>query len=171
MQQYLHPQILNLFYFLHGILSDCIIRTDHGTIGNHRKYHRLTQIEDQFRIMKSDLETRPIFVRTKEHIEAHLTICMIALIIIRIIQKRIIQSGLVEIDSEAYWNTGLNAHRIQEALNKWKVDLLPGDYYRFMDVDDPDLKLILEAFEIRIPAKLYQRGELKNIKTQLEIFK
>lgn len=135
------------------------------------KYHGLTQIEDQFRVMKSDLETRPLFVRTKEHIEAHLMICMISLIIMRIIQKRIVQSGLVEIDSDTYWSTGLNAHRIQEALNKWKIDLLPGDYYRFMDVDEPDLKLILDAFDIKIPAKLYRRGELKNIKSDLKIFK
>lgn len=135
------------------------------------KYHGLTQIEDQFRIMKSDLETRPLFVRTKEHIEAHLMICMLSLIIMRIIQKRIVQSGLIEIDSDSYWSTGLNAHRIQEALNKWKIDLLPGDYYRFMDVDNPDLKLILDAFEIKIPAKLYKRSELKSIKTNLTIFK
>lgn len=135
------------------------------------KYHGLTQIEDQFRVMKSDLETRPVFVRTREHIEAHLMICTISLIIMRIIQKRIIDSGLVETDSDAYWSTGLNAHRIQEALNKWKVDFLPGGYYRFMDADDPDLKLILDAFEIEIPAKLYRRGELKSIKSSLSIFK
>ena len=135
------------------------------------KYHGLTQIEDQFRVMKSDLETRPVFVRTKAHIEAHLLICMISLIMLRLIQKRILESGLVASESDAYWSTGLNAHRIQEALNKWKVDLLPGDLYRFMDVDDPDLKLILDSFDIKIPAKLYRRGELKSIKTNIKIFK
>lgn len=134
------------------------------------KYHGLTQIEDQFRVMKGDLDTRPLFVRTKAHIEAHLLICMIALIMLRIIQKRILQSGLVENDPDAYWNTGLNGHRIQEALNRWKVDKMPGDLYRFMDVDDPDLKLILDAFEIKIPAKLYRRAELKSIKTGTKIF-
>jgi hypothetical protein len=36
-----------------------------------------------------------------------------------------------------------------------------------MDVDDPDLKLILDAFDISIPAKLYRRSELKSIKTNL----
>lgn len=135
------------------------------------KYHGLTQIEDQFRVMKSDLETRPIYVRTKEHIEAHLLICMISLIMLRLIQKRILSSGLIKPDINAYWNSGLNAARIQNALNKWKVDLLPEEYYRFMDIDDPDLKLILDAFDIQIPAKLYRRGELKSIKTNLKIFK
>ena len=134
------------------------------------KYHGLTQIEDQFRVMKGDLETRPFFVRTPEHVEAHLLICMISLILLRIIQKRIISSGLIHVDESAYWSSGLNSERIQKALNNWKVDTLPGDLYRFMDVDDPDLKLILDAFDIKIPAKLYRRSELKSIKTGTKIF-
>ena len=134
------------------------------------KYHGLTQIEDQFRVMKSDLETRPLYVSTPEHVTAHLLICMIALILMRIIQKRIRDSGSAAIDPDAYWSSGLNAGRIQAALNKWKVDLLPGDLYRFMDADDPDLKLILDAFGIRLPPKLYRRAELKHIKTEIKVF-
>ena len=134
------------------------------------KYHGLTQIEDQFRVMKSDLETRPLYVSTPEHVTAHLLICMIALILMRIIQKRIRDSGSAAIDPDAYWSSGLNAGRIQAALNKWKVDLLPGDLYRFMDADDPDLKLILDAFGIRLSPKLYRWAELKHIKTEIKVF-
>ena len=39
--------------------------------------------------MKSTLDTRPIYVRTREHIMAHLTICTMALIITRLIQKQL----------------------------------------------------------------------------------
>ena len=134
------------------------------------KYHGLTQIEDQFRVMKGDLETRLFYVRTPEHVDAHMLTCMIALILIRIIQKRIIGSGLIQAVPDSYWNSSLNSERIQTALNKWRVDLLPGDLYRFMDVDDPDLKLILDAFGIKIPAKLYRKSELKSIKTETKIF-
>ena len=133
------------------------------------KYHGLTQIEDQFRVMKGCLETRPLYVRTREHIDAHLLICMIALIIIRIIQKRI-RDEENEVKKDLYWNVGMSSDRIQEALNKWKVDKLPGDLYRFMDVDDPDLAKILRAFDINIPPKLYQRQELKSIKSNTKIF-
>lgn len=48
--------------------------------------------------------------------------------------------------------------------------MLPGDLYRFMDVDDPDLKLILDAFDIQIPAKLYRRADLKSLKTSIQVF-
>ena len=133
------------------------------------KYHGLTQIEDQFRVMKGDLETRPLYVRTPEHIDAHLLTCMMALVILRIIQKRIRDANPKK-ETDAYWNVGMSGERIQTALNKWKVDKLPGDLYRFMDIDDPDLARILKAFHIEIPFKLYRRAELKTIKTGIEVF-
>ena len=133
------------------------------------KYHGLTQIEDQFRVMKGDLETRPVYVRTPEHIDAHLFICLIALIMMRIIQKRIRDMDPGK-EKDVYWNVGMSGERIQRALNKWKVDALPDDLYRFADVDDPDLALILKAFNIDILPKLYRKAELKSIKTGTKIF-
>ena len=138
------------------------------------KYHGLSQIENQFRIMKSDLQTRPIFVRNKEHIEAHLIVCMIALLILKIIQKKIVGSNLVKSKTKSNkklsWQMGLTGERIQRALHKWTIDKLPGDYYRFNNLDDSDLKLILDAFKIKIPVKLYRKLELKNLKTSIKIF-
>ena len=133
------------------------------------KYHGLTQIEDQFRVMKGDLETRPVYVRTPEHIDAHLLICLIALIMMRIIQKRIRDMDPGK-EKDVYWNVGMSGERIRRALNKWKVDALPDDLYRFADVDDPDLAIILKAFNIDIPPKLYRKAELKSIKTGTRIF-
>lgn len=135
-----------------------------------KKYNGLTQIEDQFRVMKGNLETRPLYVRTPEHVTAHLLVCMIALVALRIIQKRVCDSGAVQLNEETKWSYGVSVERIQNALRKWKIDLMPENLYRFMDVDDPDLKLILDAFGIDIPAKLYTKGELKNIKTGMNIF-
>lgn len=134
------------------------------------KYHGLTQIEEQFRTMKSTLETRPMYVRTPEHIEAHLLICFIALIILRIIQKKIIASKQIETKEDMYWTTGINANRIQDALNKWQVDLMPNELYRFMNIEDDDLKIILKSFDINIPKKLFSLAELKNIKTNIKVF-
>jgi hypothetical protein len=136
------------------------------------KYHELSQIENQFQIMKGDLSTRPLFVSSPEHIKAHLLLCMIALTVMRVIQNRIVKSGLVESAAEknVSWTMGLNGERVQRALNKWLVDLLPGDYYKFMNTDDPDLKLILDAFNIEIPAKFFRRADLRQIKTNIKDF-
>jgi transposase len=51
-------------------------------------YGGLWRIEQSFRVMKSDLYARPVFVSKNEHIRAHFLICFVALLIIRIIQHR-----------------------------------------------------------------------------------
>jgi transposase len=136
------------------------------------KYHGLSQIENQFRIMKGDLNTRPLFVRAPEHIKAHLLICMIALTVMRVIQNKIVKSGLVQSAERkgVSWTMGLSGERIQRALNKWQVDLMPQDLYRFLNTDDADLKLILDAFSIKISPKFYRRSDLREIKTNIKNF-
>ena len=52
------------------------------------KYHGLSRIENQFEELKESLETRPVYVKTKERIHAHLLLCVIALTMIRLIQRK-----------------------------------------------------------------------------------
>lgn len=143
-------------------------------------YHGLSRIEDQFRVMKGTLETRPLFVTTPEHIEAHLTICMISLLLIRIIQNKIVDFNTKnpthdktitkkKVKRDKYWEFGLSGDRLQNALNKWTIELLSGEYYRFNNLNNPDLKLILDAFNINIESKLYTKQDLKTLKTSIEI--
>jgi transposase len=49
-------------------------------------YKGLWRIEEAFKISKTDLSTRPIYVSTPKHIEAHFLTCYIALTIMRLIQ-------------------------------------------------------------------------------------
>jgi len=51
-------------------------------------YRGLWEIEETFRVTKGDIEARPIYVSRSDRIDAHLLICFIALIIIRILQKK-----------------------------------------------------------------------------------
>lgn len=85
------------------------------------RYHGLSRIEDSFRIIKSDLEGRPIYVWTEEHIKAHFLICFIALTIIRIIQYKILKyenKSTLNVDG---WEQGITAEKIKEALNGLKA--------------------------------------------------
>jgi hypothetical protein len=50
-------------------------------------YKGLWRIEDAFKITKSEIETRPVFVWTPEHIEAHFLVCYLSLLILRLIQQ------------------------------------------------------------------------------------
>lgn len=52
-------------------------------------YKGLWRIEESFKITKSDLEVRPVYVHDASHINAHFLTCFIALTLIRIIQKQL----------------------------------------------------------------------------------
>ena len=51
-------------------------------------YHDLWRVEQSFRMSKTDLRARPMFARTRDSIEAHLTIVFTALAVSREVQNR-----------------------------------------------------------------------------------
>jgi hypothetical protein len=51
-------------------------------------YHDLWHVEQSFRMSKTDLAARPMFARTRDAIEAHLTIVFTALAVSRTVQNR-----------------------------------------------------------------------------------
>ena len=51
-------------------------------------YHDLWHVEASFRMSKTDLRARPMFARTEDAIEAHLTIVFAALAVSREVQTR-----------------------------------------------------------------------------------
>ena len=134
------------------------------------KYHGLTRIEDQFREMKGTLETRPLYVRTSEHIQAHLMVCFMALTMMRVIQYKL-KSALPPSDNaDLNWSYGLSGSRIAKALANWQVDSLPGGYYRMLNANTSDLKIILSSLGISIPNKLFLRGDLRTLKAAVQPF-
>lgn len=62
-------------------------------------YHNLWKIEETFKISKSELRTRPIYVSLEAHIEAHFLSCFVALLLIRILElrmKQAVHSGVLD---------------------------------------------------------------------------
>ena len=160
---------LNAFKDMMGYYKIVTSELDLNDLEVIDKYHGLSRIEDQFRVMKSNLETRPIYVRTTEHINAHLISCFISLLILRIIQYKIKETGNYTKDETLYWQEGMTAERVINALNKWTLDKMNDEYYRFNNIKDEDLSIILKSFNINIPVKLFKRAELKAIKTNIKL--
>ena len=127
------------------------------------KYHGLSRIEDSFRITKSDLEGRPVFVSTSEHINAHFLTCFIALTMIRLIQHKILKRQGKTTDSTENWESGLTAERIQSALRDFRADILTGDYFRLSKPTD-DLNLIFDSFGLDIGLLLPTVKDLRDLK-------
>ena len=68
----------------------CIVTSETGMSESDviEAYRGLWRIEESFRVAKSDLETRPVYVSREEHIEAHFLTCYVALCTLRIIQAK-----------------------------------------------------------------------------------
>ena len=51
--------------------------------------HRRWEIEESFRIMKSEFDARPVYLQREDRIKAHFMICFIALMIYRYLEKKL----------------------------------------------------------------------------------
>lgn len=89
----------------------CIITSeldyDHNKI--LEVYGNLWKIEESFRITKSDLEVRPIYVNKESHINGHFLTCYVALVLIRLLQLKL--------------KSKLSVERIVKALNSCKCTI------------------------------------------------
>lgn len=135
-------------------------------------YGGLWRIEESFRITKSNLETRPIYVSNENRINGHFLICYVALVIIRLLQYKM--------------NYSMSVERIVRALNTSKCLVEEGqiikvlrnenhkDYQeaslRLVDEDETiqDFLKIVEAFHVDVP---YERYKLVNFNKYLSSIK
>lgn len=105
------------------------------------------EIEECFEIMKSELETRPIFVRTKKSIEGHLLICFIALTVYRILEQ--------------YLEKKYTCFEIFEMLRDMWIVYDQGPYYKaaFMRTELTDK--LAEIFGYQFGYKILEEKKLK----------
>lgn len=134
------------------------------------KYHGLTQIEDQFREMKSTLETRPMFVNTPEHINAHLMICFIALTMMRLIQRKISLSRPKDDNEDIKWSYGISGERIAKALKEWQVLCHPGELFQMLNSSNEDIRCILSALNVNLKPMIYSKGDILSLKMMVNPF-
>lgn len=112
-------------------------------------YRGLWRIEESFKITKSDLESRPVYVSRKDHIKAHFLTCFISLVIARILELKL----------ERKYSIG----KIIESLLKCSCSNIQQNYY-FFDYFDDVLKDIEIATSIDLSTEV---RTLKKIKKSL----
>lgn len=66
--------------------------TDIDDIDIYNTYHNLWRIEESFKIMKSDLEARPVFLQKENTIKGHFLICYIAVLLERLLQFKVLDN-------------------------------------------------------------------------------
>jgi transposase len=58
----------------------------------YNTYHNLWRIEESFKIMKSDLDARPVFLQKEDTIKGHFLICYITVLLERILQFKVLDN-------------------------------------------------------------------------------
>ena len=112
-------------------------------------YRGLWEIEENFGITKSELKTRPIFVKNIEHVKAHFLICFTALVIMKLMEYRIDRKYAVQ--------------TIIESLRRCECSLMDKNHYLF-DYYDNVLKTIGDNLGIDFGL---QTRTLQSIKKEL----
>ena len=101
-------------------------------------YRGLWRIEETFKVTKSELNDRPVYVSTKEHIEAHFLTCYLALVLARVLQLKL--------------NKKYSVGKILDSLSKCNCSNYHENYYLF-DYYDSVLKDIGNLFNINFALK------------------
>lgn len=99
-------------------------------------YHNLWRIEESFKIMKSDLDARPVFLQKEESIKGHFLICYLTVLLERIFQFKILENEYSSSDifqfikdfkvtkgETKYINTTKSTDFIHELSTKLKLPL------------------------------------------------
>ena len=108
-------------------------------------YRELWRIEESFRVTKSELEARPVFVWTTPRIEAHFLTCYVGLVILRLLQRA----------------TGIHASRIREEIAAMSCSALYANWWLF-DHRTDESDAMLEAVGVpELRRKNMRTGEVR----------
>ncbi|AKL96598.1 transposase [Clostridium aceticum] len=111
--------------------------------------HRRWEIEECFRIMKSEFKTRPAYLTRDDRIEAHFTTCFLAMVLYRYLEKRL--------DSK------FTCCKIIQGLRDMNFYEIPGDGYisTYMRTDLTDA--LHKAFGFRTDYQIIKNNQMKKI--------
>ena len=112
------------------------------------KYRGLSKIEDTFKVTKTELETRPVYVWTKSHIESHFLTCFIALVIVRLLEKNT--------------ENNYSVNQIIESIKKFGCINDFSNIYRFFNKNSV-ISHLSKKFNIEFNKKRLPREKIKKI--------
>ncbi len=111
-------------------------------------YRGLWEIEESFKIIKSEFRARPIHLRLEDHIDAHFLVCFVALLILRVLSYKLDKKYSVK--------------QIRESLIRYSCSHLDQNYYLF-DYRDEILQSFEKIFSLDLSNKIMTTAEIKNI--------
>lgn len=128
-----------------------VITNLEGDVGEIIKINRQRwEIEENFRIMKTEFEARPVYVRRDDRIKAHFLTCYISLLLYRLLEKKI--------------GTQYTASQIIDTLRSMQMTLLNTANGYIPSYTRTELTDTLhEAFDFRTDYELITKSSMRSI--------
>lgn len=133
-----------------------VIVTSELKMPNHEildAYRNLWKIEETFKITKSELKTRPVYLSLKEHIEAHFLTCFVSLLLLRLLEK---QTG------HKY-----STKELVNEMNNISGTYLAENYYMF-DRNSAIVQDLGDLVGVDFTKRFMTLGEIKNILAKMK---
>jgi len=111
-------------------------------------YHGLWKIEQSFRVTKSELNARPVYVSRKDRIKSHFLTCFISLLIVRILEHEL--------------NHEFSSEQIITSMRKANVVELNSTTFKTLYYDKV-LQKLKKVFDIEFGMNLYTRAGLRKM--------
>ena len=111
-------------------------------------YKGLWEIEESFKIIKSEFRARPVYLRIENHINAHFLICFVSLLVLRVLEYKLDKKYPV--------------NQIRESLIRYSCSHFDQNYYLF-DYRDEILQSLERVFDIDLGNKIMTTSEIKKI--------
>jgi transposase len=112
-------------------------------------YKGLWEIEESFKIIKSEFKARPIFLKLKEHIDAHFLICFVALVIFRLLEIKL--------------NKKYSVKQIRDTLTNLNCTYLEQNIYAIAKQDCYCLNELGQVYDVDLNNKYIKLQKIKKI--------
>ena len=119
---------------------------------NEKRY----QIEDCFRVMKTNFNARPVFHQTEERITAHFLICYTALLVFRLLQARLDEYCRKQKQEKIH----LTAENIIQTLQNMEVTNVQDLFYLATYTDSKTLEVLNAVYDLKLDHKYYLPKEM-----------
>ena len=111
--------------------------------------HQRWEIEESFRIMKSEFRSRPVFLSREDRIRAHFTTCFLALTLYRFLELKL--------------DKAFSCHRILNGLRNMNFYKIRSEGYIPAYVFDDFMETLHEKFPLKTNLQIIPNPEMKNI--------
>ena len=115
-------------------------------------YRGLWRIEESFRVVKGEMDARPVYCSTEAHIRAHFLVCFLALLVMRLMQA----------DVERLTGSRPSAGAVQEALSNVVGHRLDASSWLF-DYRTDLTDALGEAVGVDLTRRVASRGRVRDI--------